>query len=158
MDGPGRSRPPEGIRSEQELINIIGPCINAWAYIFMKGANHETAYHRYRPRGETLDQGHHRPCGRSHRVRRVERRSQRAVQVRDGSYSQQEAGPAMMISLYRVVIKTGQDTIYSSYSQKAPSAYEAIRIAGSIVPNLDDLYLKSITVERTEWCQLLGEC
>lgn len=53
----------------------------------------------------------------------------------------------MMINMYRVVIKTDQDTIYSDYSPKAPSAYEAIRIAGSIVPNLDYLYLKSITVE-----------
>lgn len=157
MDGPERSQSPEGIRSEQELINIIGPCINAWAYIFMKGANHETTYYRHRSRGETLDQGHHRPCGRSHRVRRAQRRSQRTVQVRDGSYSQQEAGPAMMMSMYRVIIKTDQDTIYSTYSQIPPSAYEAIRIAGSIVPNLDNLHLKSITVERTDWILSEGD-
>lgn len=63
----------------------------------------------------------------------------------------------MMINMYRVVIKTDQDTIYSNYSPNAPSAYEAIRIAGSIVPNLDYLYLKSITVERTDWILSEGD-
>lgn len=38
----------------------------------------------------------------------------------------------MMMSMYRVIIKTDQDTIYSTYSQIPPSAYEAIRIAGSL--------------------------
>lgn len=63
----------------------------------------------------------------------------------------------MMMSMYRVIIKTDQDTIYSTYSQIPPSAYEAIRIAESIVPNLDNLHLKSITVERTDWILSEGD-
>lgn len=63
----------------------------------------------------------------------------------------------MMINMYRVIIKTDKDTIYSTYSQIPPSAYEAIRIAGSIVPNLDNLHLKSITVERTNWILSEGD-
>lgn len=49
----------------------------------------------------------------------------------------------MMMSMYRVIIKTDQDT--------------SIRIAGSIVPNLDNLHLKSITVERTDWILSEGD-
>ena len=64
------------------------------------------------------------------------------------------------IALYRVKIvlisESGEQTVYSDYFDHQPPAYEAIHLASNMVRYLDDVYLKSITVEKTNWIQSEG--
>lgn len=68
-----------------------------------------------------------------------------------------------IIILYRVKIvlenKCGgmQQTVYSDYSEHRPSAWEAIDLASTMVRHIDNEYLKSVTVEKTDWIRSEGD-
>ena len=69
--------------------------------------------------------------------------------------------PRISITLYRVRIdlmsESGeQRTVYSDYSEHLPPAWEAIATASNMVRYVDDVYLKSITVEKTNWIKSEG--
>lgn len=69
--------------------------------------------------------------------------------------------PMDPITLYRVRIdlmsESGeQRTVYSEYSKYLPPAWEAIATASNMVRYADDVYLKSITVEKTNWIRSEG--
>lgn len=71
--------------------------------------------------------------------------------------------PRAIITLYRVRIVLGnksgdtQQTVYSDYSEHRPSAWEAIGMASTMVTHVDDVYLKSVTVEKTDWIRSEGD-
>lgn len=68
-----------------------------------------------------------------------------------------------IIMLYRVRIvlenESGgmQQTVYSDYSEHRPSAWEVIHLASNTVRHVDDIYLKSVTVEKTNWIKSEGD-
>jgi len=68
-----------------------------------------------------------------------------------------------IIMLYRIRIvlenKSGgmQQTVYSDYSEHRPSAWEAIDLASTMVRHVDNVYLKSVTVEKTDWIRSEGD-
>lgn len=69
--------------------------------------------------------------------------------------------PRVSVTLYRVRIvlisESGeQRTVYSDYFDHQPPAYLAIEIASNKVRHMDDVYLKSITVEKTNWIRSEG--
>ena len=66
------------------------------------------------------------------------------------------------ITLYRVRIdlisESGEQlTVYSDYSEHRPSAWEAVGMASTMVTHVDDAYLKSVTVEKTNWIKSEGD-
>lgn len=67
-----------------------------------------------------------------------------------------------MITLYRVRIdlisESGeQRTVYSDYSEHLPPAWEVIHLASNMVRHVDDVYLKSVTIEKTNWIKSEGD-
>lgn len=69
--------------------------------------------------------------------------------------------PMDPITLYRVRIdlmsESGeQRTVYSDYSERLPPAWEVIYLASNMVRHVDDVYLKSVTVEKTNWIKSEG--
>ena len=68
--------------------------------------------------------------------------------------------PRVSVALYRVKIvlitESGEQTFYSDYSEHLPPAWEAISLASNMVRYVDDVYLKSITVEKTNWIKSEG--
>lgn len=69
--------------------------------------------------------------------------------------------PRVSVTLYRVRInlisESGeQRMVYSDYSEHLPPAWEAIATASNMVRHVDDVYLKSITVEKTNWIKSEG--
>lgn len=70
--------------------------------------------------------------------------------------------PRVSITLYRVRIdlisESGeQKTFYSDYSEHLPPAWEVISLASNMVRHVDDIYLKSVTVEKTNWIKSEGD-
>lgn len=70
--------------------------------------------------------------------------------------------PMVSITLYRVRIdlisESGeQRTVYSDYSEQLPPAWEVIHLASNMVRHVDDVYLKSVTVEKTNWIKSEGD-
>lgn len=69
--------------------------------------------------------------------------------------------PRVSVELYRVKIvvisESGeQRTVYSDYSLDLPPAWKAISLASNMVRYVDDVYLKSVTVEKTNWIRSEG--
>ena len=70
--------------------------------------------------------------------------------------------PMDSITLYRVRIdlisESGeQRTVYSDYSEHMTPAWEVIHLASNMVRHVDDIYLKSVTVEKTNWIKSEGD-
>lgn len=70
--------------------------------------------------------------------------------------------PMVSITLYRVRIdlisESGeQRTVYSDYLEHLPPAWEVIHLASNMVRHVDDVYLKSVTVEKTNWIKSEGD-
>ena len=68
--------------------------------------------------------------------------------------------PRVSVALYRVrivlITESGEQTFYSDYSEHLPPAWEAISLASNMVRHVDNVYLKSITVEKTNWIKSEG--
>lgn len=68
--------------------------------------------------------------------------------------------PRVSVALYRVKIvlitESREQTFYSDYSEHLPPAWKAISLASNMVRHVDDVYLKSITVEKTNWIKSEG--
>ena len=68
--------------------------------------------------------------------------------------------PRVSVTLYRVRIvlisESGEQTVYSDYSERLPPAWKVISLASDMVRHVDNVYLKSITVEKTNWIKSEG--
>lgn len=68
--------------------------------------------------------------------------------------------PRVSVALYRVKIvlitESGEQAFYSDYSEHLPPAWKAISLASNMVRHVDDVYLKSIAVEKTNWIRSEG--
>ena len=68
--------------------------------------------------------------------------------------------PRVSVALYRVrivlITESGEQTVYSDYSERLPPAWKAISLASDMVRHVDNVYLKSVTVEKSNWIKSEG--